>query len=423
MELKRKKIISWALYDWANSGFATVIMACFFPVFFRDYWSKGVDPSLTTFHLGTTNSLASLTIAVIAPFLGAIADRGGLKKKFLFFFAVIGIITTAFLSAVAPGNWKLAAFLYSITIIGFYGGNIFYDSLIVNVSPREKLDLVSAVGYSLGYLGGGLLFALTVLMVRFPEIFNLSDSEAAIRLSFIFVAFWWGIFSLPLFLFVKEPKTKNQFGSWNLVQSGWRQFYHTFQEVKKLQVIFLFLLSYWFYIDGVDTVILMAVDYGMSIGLSSQSLILALLITQFVGFPAALIFGKIGEKLGAKTGIFISIGVYLSVTIWGALIQGEQEFYILAVIVGLVQGGIQSLSRSFYAKIIPQSKSAEFFGFYNMLGKFAAIIGPLLIGGVSWLSKNPRYSILSIGLLFIAGGVILYLVNEKEGEKIAKELE
>jgi len=423
LELKRKKIISWALYDWANSGFATVIMACFFPVFFRDYWSKGVDPSLTTFHLGTTNSLASLTIAVIAPFLGAIADRGGLKKKFLFFFAVIGIITTAFLSAVAPGNWKLAAFLYSITIIGFYGGNIFYDSLIVNVSPREKLDLVSAVGYSLGYLGGGLLFALTVLMVRFPEIFNLSDSEAAIRLSFIFVAFWWGIFSLPLFLFVKEPKTKNQFGSWNLVQSGWRQFYHTFQEVKKLQVIFLFLLSYWFYIDGVDTVILMAVDYGMSIGLSSQSLILALLITQFVGFPAALIFGKIGEKLGAKTGIFISIGVYLSVTIWGALIQGEQEFYILAVIVGLVQGGIQSLSRSFYAKIIPQSKSAEFFGFYNMLGKFAAIIGPLLIGGVSWLSKNPRYSILSIGLLFIAGGVILYLVNEKEGEKIAKELE
>ncbi|MCX8012375.1 MAG: MFS transporter, partial [Desulfobacterota bacterium] len=211
----------------------------------------------------------------------------------------------------------------------------------------------------------------------------------------------------------------NQINSWTLVKSGWRQFYLTFREIKKLRVIFMFLLSYWFYIDGVDTVILMAVDYGMSIGLSFQSLILALLITQFVGFPAALIFGKIGEKLGAKTGILIGIGVYLGVTIWGAFIQQEREFYILAVVVGLVQGGVQSLSRSFYAKIVPQSKSAEFFGFYNMLGKFAAIIGPILIGWVSWLSKNPRYSILSIGLLFITGGVILHSVDEKEGEKIA----
>ncbi|MCX8011631.1 MAG: MFS transporter, partial [Desulfobacterota bacterium] len=188
MKLKRKKIISWALYDWANSGFATIVMASFFPVFFKDYWSKGVDPSLTTFHLGTANSLAGLTIAAIAPLLGAIADRGGLKKKFLLFFAFVGIATTAFLSSVPLGEWKLAAFLYLIAIIGFYGGNIFYDSLIVNVSSREKLDLVSALGYSLGYLGGGILFTLTVIMLQFPEVFNLGNSVAAIRLSFILVA-------------------------------------------------------------------------------------------------------------------------------------------------------------------------------------------------------------------------------------------
>jgi UMF1 family MFS transporter len=234
-------------------------------------------------------------------------------------------------------------------------------------------------------------------------------------MSFLCVAIWWAIFSIPIFIFVDEPKIRNSLGEQNLVTAGFRQFFSTFKEIRKFQVVFLFLLGYWLYIDGVHTIIRMAVDYGMSLGFSSTSLIIALLITQFVGFPATLAFGKLGERLGAKTGILIGIGIYLGVVSWGAIIQREFEFYVLAIVIGLVQGGVQSLSRSFYARIIPEDKSAEFFGFYNMIGKFAAVIGPTLMGWISLLSGSPRYSILSISVLFISGAIILYFVNEEEG--------
>ena len=398
-------------------------MAGFFPVFFKEYWSAGTDVTVSTFHLGTANSLASLAIAAVAPVLGAIADSGGAKKKFLLFFATMGIVMTGSLYFVAQGDWRLAAGIYVLSIIGFSGGNIFYDSLIVNVASKQKLDFVSALGFSLGYLGGGLLFALNVAMVLTPQTFGLSDPNEAVRISFFLVSIWWGLFSVPIFFFVNEPKTSDRGNKPNLILTGVRQLYGTFREIKKLRVVFLFLLAYWLYIDGVHTIIRMAVDYGMSLGFSSNSLIVALLITQFVGFPAALAFGKIGEKLGAKTGILIGIGVYLGITLWGAAIDQEYEFYVLAVAVGLVQGGIQSLSRSFYARIIPTNKTAEFFGFYNMLGKFAAVIGPLLMGWVSLVSGNPRYAILSISLLFICGAIVLFAVNENEGYLMAKELE
>jgi UMF1 family MFS transporter len=398
-------------------------MACFFPVFFKEYWSVGTDVSVSTFHLGTANALASLIIAAVAPLLGAIADSGGVKKKFLLFFAAMGIVMTGSLYFVAQGNWRLAAGIYVLSIIGFSGANIFYDSLILNVTSKQRIDFVSALGFSLGYLGGGVLFALNVAMVLSPQTFGLSGQNEAVRISFFLVAIWWGVFSIPIFFFVHEPKASDSGNKSNLVSTGVRQLYGTFLEIRKLRVVFLFLLAYWLYIDGVHTIIRMAVDYGMSLGFSSNSLIVALLITQFVGFPAALAFGKIGEKVGAKPGILIGIGVYLGITLWGAAIDQEYEFYVLAVAVGLVQGGIQSLSRSFYAKIIPATKAAEFFGFYNMLGKFAAVIGPLLMGWVSLATGNPRYGILSICLLFICGGIVLFTVNEHEGYLMAKELE
>jgi UMF1 family MFS transporter len=243
-----------------------------------------------------------------------------------------------------------------------------------------------------------------------------------VRICFFLVAIWWAVFSIPVFVFVNEPKS-GRGNKANPILTGVRQLYATFLEIRKLRVAFLFLLGYWLYIDGVHTIIRMAIDYGMSLGFSRNSLIVALLITQFVGFPAALAFGKIGEKLGAKTGILIGIGAYLGITLWGAAMHREFEFYVLAVAVGLVQGGVQSLSRSFYAKIIPSTKSAEFFGFYNMLGKFAAVIGPFLMGWVSLISGNPRYAILSISLLFVCGAAILFMVNEKEGHRMASNLE
>lgn len=422
MKVDQKQVVAWSLYDWANSAFATSVMACFFPVFFKEYWSVGTDVTVSTFHLGTANSLASLTIAAAAPVLGAIADSGGAKKKFLLFFAVMGIVMTGSLYFVAQGDWKLAAAIYVLSIIGFSGGNVFYDSLIVQVAPKEKFDFVSAFGFSLGYLGGGLLFALNVAMVLTPQTFGISDPTEAVRICFFLVAIWWGVFSVPVFLFVHEPKSDRGKKA-NPVVTGVRQLYATFLEIRRLRVVFVFLLGYWLYIDGVHTIIRMAIDYGMSLGFSRNSLIMALLITQFVGFPAALVFGKIGEKLGAKTGILIGIGAYLGITLWGAAMHREYEFYVLAVAVGLVQGGVQSLSRSFYARIIPPAKSAEFFGFYNMLGKFAAVIGPFLMGWVSLVSGNPRYAILSISFLFVCGATVLFMVNEHEGYRMVHNSE
>jgi UMF1 family MFS transporter len=422
-KIASKKVISWSLYDWANSAFATSVMAGFFPVFFKQYWSTGVEVTTSTFRLGMANSLASLVVAALAPVLGAVADRGGAKTKFLLFFAAMGIIMTGGMFFVAKGAWQVAVLLYVLGIIGFSGGNVFYDSLIVDVSPPDRTDMVSSLGFSLGYLGGGLLFAMNILMTLKPASFGLADATQAVRISFLNVAIWWAVFSIPIMIFVKEPATAHLRSGWAMVGAGFRQLRETFGEIRKLRLVFLFLMGYWLYIDGVDTVIRMAVDYGMSLGFEANSLIVALMITQFVGFPAAIAFGKLGERLGTKTAILLGIVVYVGVTIWALFMDKTAEFYALAVVVGLVQGGVQSLSRSFYARIIPANKAAEFFGFYNMLGKFAAVIGPSLVGWVGVLTGNPRIAISSIIILFLGGGAILYMVDEKEGVRMARALE
>jgi MFS transporter, UMF1 family len=419
----RKRILSWAFYDWANSAFATTVMAGFFPLFFKQYWSAGTTATVSTFQLGAANSAASIIVAFLAPILGAIADRAGTRKKFLLYFAAMGIVMTGALPFVAAGNWEAAIALYIFATIGFSGGNIFYDALIVTVAPKEQMDSVSALGFALGYLGGGLLFALNIAMTLTPRTFGLNDANEAVRLSFISVAVWWAIFSIPLLAFVPEPQNNTPGPRRNPVSAGFQQLKTTFKMVRRLRVVCLFLLGYWLYIDGLDTIVRMAVDYGMSLGFASKDLITALLITQFVGFPAAMAFGWIGEKLGAKTGIFMGIIVYLGVTLWGFFMQSVWEFYLIAAVIGLVQGGVQSLSRSFYTRIIPKSQSAEFFGFYNLLGKFAAVIGPLLMGWVGMLTGNARYSILSISILFLCGGAFLAFVNEDEGRRLAEQME
>ncbi len=418
-----KTVISWALYDWANSAFACTVMAAFFPVFFKEYWSAGADDTVSNFRLGAANSSGSVIVAALALALGAIADKGGAKKRFLLFFAAMGILATGALYFVEGGDWRTAAGLYVLASVGFAGANVFYDSLLVSVSPEKKLDVVSALGYALGYLGGGVLFALNVAMVLWPQAFGLAGEGQAVRASFLTVAAWWAAFSLPLFFFVDEPKSGGGLDRWGAVAAGFRQLRATFREIRRLRTVFWFLLGYWLYIDGVDTIVRMAVAYGSSIRIDKDDLIKALLITQFVGFPAAIVFGKLGERLGAKTGILLALGVYLGVTVWGFFMSRPAEFYGLAVTIGLVQGGVQSLSRSFYARIIPRNKAAEFFGFYNMLGKFAAVIGPFLMGWVGVLTGNPRHSVLAIAPLFLAGGALLFFVDEREGSRAARELE
>jgi UMF1 family MFS transporter len=419
----QNKVVAWALYDWANSAFAVTVMVGFFPLFLKQYWSTSNDPTVSTFHLGAANSLASLVIVVLAPVLGAIADRSGAKKKYLLVFAGMGIAMTGALSLVASGNWLMAISLYVLAMIGFSGGNVFYDSLLINVAEPNRLDRVSALGFGLGYLGGGLIFGACVMMTLWPDKVGLADASQAVRVSFVIVAAWWSVFSIPLLIFVREPHVENRVSGWSAVGAGFRQIAATFQEIRRLKVVFFFLLGYWFYIDGVGTIARMAVDYALGLGLEQDGLIFALLVTQFIGFPSAIAFGILGERIGAKRGIAIGIAVYAFVTLWSYFMTEIWEFYVLAMVIGLVQGGIQSLSRSLYARIIPADKAGEFFGFYNMLGKFAAVLGPLLMGIVGLLTGSPRLAILVVLALFLVGALFLYMVDEEAGKRRARELE
>lgn len=414
---RSKQELGWSLYDWANSAFATTVLAAFFPVFFKQYWSQGVEVTESTAVLGLANSTSGLLVALMAPILGAIADRGGYKKRFLIFFAYLGVLSTGSLFLVQAGQWLLAAMVFIFGAVGFSGSVVFYDALLPSVVADRRVDYVSAVGYGMGYLGGGLLFALNVWMTVSPGTFGLADASEAVRFSFLTVALWWGVFSLPIIFLVPEPKPVHEKPPGRSVREGLRQLRQTFRKVRHLKTVFLFLLAYWLYIDGVDTIVRMAVDYGLSIGFEQQDLILAILIVQFVGFPAAIAFGRLGERIGPKRAIFIAIGVYLLAVVWAMRMTMKHEFYILAVVIALVQGGIQALSRSFYSRIIPHDQAGEFYGFYNLLGKFAAILGPVLIGVTGLVSRNPRAGIASIALLFLAGGLLLFFVDEEKGRE------
>jgi len=420
LKTSSKRILAWSIYDFGNSAFATTVIAGFFPIFFKEYWSVGVDVTESTFKLGLANSISGLIVVLLAPVLGAIADRGGAKKKFLATFAALGCAMTISLFFVGEGNWILAAAFFIAGTVGFSGGNAFYDSLIVDVTGEDKVDLVSAFGYAMGYLGGGILFAVNVFMVLQPSFFGLVDKTQAVRISFLTVGLWWAVFTIPLLLFVKETKPRRSESWTQTVNEGFGQLFDTFRRIRHLKVVSLFLAGYWLYIDGVHTVIRMAIDYGMSIGLDSNRLILALLVVQFVGFPAAIVFGKLGQKLGAKTGIYIGIAVYILITFWAYYLDSEIEFFGMAVAIGLVQGGIQSLSRSFYTRIIPEGQAAEFFGFYNMVGKFAAVLGPFLMGWMALATGDSRKGIFSITALLLLGGILFYFVDENKGREMAK---
>jgi len=407
-----KQVWSWAMYDWANSAFATTVMAGFFPVFFKQYWAAGMPVSESTFWLGMANGASGLLVAVIAPVLGAVADQSGAKKRMLIFFTLLGVVMTGGMYFVSQGMWVWAAWLYLLAGVGFSAGNIFYDALLTDVSGSSELDRNSALGYGLGYLGGGILFALNVLTTLHPAWFGLKDSHMAVRISFVSVAIWWALFSLPLVFWVREAQVHIRASLSKTIHAGMNQFMDTFHHVRSLRTVWVFLVAYWLYIDGVGTIARMALDYGLSLGFDVKVLISALLITQFIAFPSAIVFGHIGEKFGAKTGILIGIIVYCMLCAWSMFMKDAYDFYWLAGISGLVMGGIQSLSRSLYARLIPGAQAGEFFGFYNMMGKFAAVLGPFLMAAVSLGTGSNRLAVLSLIVLFIAGGLILSRVRQ-----------
>ena len=413
--LRRRPVVAWALYDWANSAFATTVMAGFFPVFFKQYWNAGVAATESTFRLGLTSGIASLCIALMAPALGAIADRSGSRVRLLMAFTVLGAAATLALAMVPQGQWQLAAALFLVASLGFWGGIVFNDSLLLHVAERDEYDLVSGYGYALGYLGGGLLFTVNVLMTLHPQWFGLANATEAVRWSFVSVGAWWLLFALPCALFVREKRDgRVRLPALDAVREGFRELRGTLREIARYRPLLWFLAAYILYIDGVNTIIKMAVDYGLSLGFDQSHLVKALLLTQFVAFPAALAFGWLGGRIGARKGIFIALAVYLAATCYAYFLDDARDFYLLAFVVGLVQGGIQSLSRSYYGRLVPADKSSEFFGFYNMMGKASAIIGPALVGVVAAVTGDSRLSILSIVLLFIGGGALLVVAARSE---------
>jgi len=406
MTLERRRQYSWALYDWGNSAFATTVIAGLFPIFFEQYWASTLDSGTRTFWLGVASSVSSLVVVLLAPLLGSIADRGGLKKRFLAMFSALGILSTAAFYWVGQGQWMAATVLFTLGSIGFQAGTSFYDSLIVNVADDDQMDRVSSLGYGLGYLGGGSLFALNVAMVLKPALFGLADAASATRVSFLLVAIWWAVFAIPLLRNVPEARVRTNGAVADLV-AGLRQLRSTLVELRQLRPVWMFLLAYWLYIDGVDTVIRMAVDYGLTLGFASSSLITALLMVQFIGFPAAIGFGWIAGKFGTKRGLYLALTVYIAVTCYAYLLENVTQFYLMAAAIGLVQGGVQALSRSYYARLIPAGKSGEFFGFYNMLGKFAAVLGPIAVGVTKLVTGDARLSILILVLFFVGGMLLL----------------
>ena len=406
-----KEVLSWALYDWANSAFATTVMAGFFPIFFKSYWAGELSGPESSAWLGTANSISGLAIVCIAPFLGALADITNKKKLFLGLFAFLGIIATGSLFFIAQGMWLTAMSVYIFACIGFSGGNVFYDSLLINVSSTENRNRVSALGYSLGYLGGGFLFVLNVAMYQSPEFFGLKSITEAVLFSFLSVSVWWGFFSIPILKYVKENSSdKIEIKITYLITQSFQRVLSTFKDIRKYKTLSLFLLAYWLYMDGVDTIVRMALAYGADIGLEASDMILALIITQFVGFPATILYGILGDRFGLKLMLSIGIIGYIFVTIFSIFITNISGFYFLAFTIGLFQGGVQSISRTIFSQLIPAEKSAEFFGFYNLVGKSAVVLGPILVGWVAYTFDNPDYGILSLLLLFIPGLLVLWMV-------------
>ena len=403
--------MAWALYDWGNSAFALSVLAVLFPLFLGDYWSVGAEGATVTARLALATFSASIAVSLLAPILGAIADSGGYRKRFLLVLAVLGAVTTASLSLIDQGGWVWALGLFVLASVGYYSANVFYDSLILDVSNPKYYSLVSSFGFSLGYFGGASLLTLHAWMYYSPETFGFSDSVQVVKFAFVTVGIWWIVFLMPLMFIVREGKAASA-GRSGTIRAAYQALVITFREIQKYRNALIFLIAYWLYIDGVDTIVRMAVDYGRQIGFDTNDLIIALLITNVIGFPATLIYGRVAERVGAKTGILFAIAVYTVTTALAYFMSSMMHFYMLAIVIGLVQGGVQALSRSMYSRMIPQEKSAEFFGFYNMMGKFAAVIGPIMVGWVSVLSGSPRLAILSVIILFIAGATLLLRVPE-----------
>jgi UMF1 family MFS transporter len=422
--LDRPELRAWAMYDWANSAFATTIITAIFPVYFTAVVSADLAPGAATRLLARTTTIALAISAVLAPVLGAIADFAPIKKRLLAACVVIGCLASAALALVVRGDWLVAAVLFAAGNIGFAASLTFYDSLLPHVARQDEIDRVSTGGYAMGYLGGGLLLALNVAWILKPGAFGLRDASQASRLSFLSVAIWWALFSIPLFRRVREPQLRSAPSTHSmsaLVAAAFRGLGQTLRDLRRYKNAFLLLIAFVIYSDGINTIIRMATSYGTEIGIDQGALITAILLVQFAGIPFAFLFGWLAGAIGAKRSIFIALAVYTVISVMGYFMKTERDFYMLALLVAAVQGGSQALSRSLFASMIPRERSSEFFGFFSVFEKFGAIAGPATFELASAVSGSSRSAILSVIAFFVVGALLLARVNVSEGQRTAHE--
>jgi UMF1 family MFS transporter len=391
-------------------------MAAVLPVFYSSVAGANLSKTMASSYWGYTNTIAMLIVASTAPILGALADHSGTKKRFLALFAGMGVVSTAMLVFVGRGDWFLASFLYIIGMVGFSGGNNFYDSLLPHVAGERDIDRISSYGYAMGYLGGGILLAFNLSMILKPHWFGIPDAEWGTRYSFLTVGVWWTLFSIPVLKNVPEPPIVPIPGeSSNPLRASFQRISLTFRNLRQYRQAFKFLVSFWLYNDGIGTIISMAVIFGAEINIPQAHLIGSILAVQFIGIPFSILFGRLADWVGTKRAIFLGLVVYTGISLGGYFIQTALHFWILAVLVGFVQGGTQALSRSLFGTMIPKGRSAEFFSFYDVSSKFAGIIGPFVFGIVGQMTGSSRLSVVALVIFFIGGGIILLTVNEKEG--------
>jgi MFS transporter, UMF1 family len=398
---------AWVLYDWANSAFATTIMAVLLPIYFFDVAAVELEPSTRTAYWGYTSALSLLFIALASPVLGAIADIKGSKKKNLFWFMIIGILGTTGLFWVQRGDWMLAALCYLVANVGWAGSLVFYDALIVGVAKQDEIDGLSIAGFAIGYLGGGVLLAINLMWVTGFEGFGFSDKGQAVRYSFMSVAVWWFIFAIPTFIYVKEPAVQKLQAGKLKYKEVFTRLVNTLKAIAKDKTVFWFLIAFWLYSDGIGTIIKMATSYGREIGIEQDQLIKAMLMVQILGLPLTLLYIPLLKLISARKALIMTLLIYSAICVLGYYMTTASHFWLLAGMVALVQGGSQALSRSIYTRIIPKARSAEYFAFFSVSAKFAGIIGPLMFAVIAQMYGGSRLSILSIVFMFAFGIWIL----------------
>ena len=422
--LHRKELRAWAMYDWANSAFATTIMGALLPAFYVSVASSSLPENLREAYWAFTTSIALFVIAVISPVLGAIADYKGAKKTFLAFFAGLGILFTSFLWWVGDGDWLFASAVFIVANIGFAAANVFYESLLPNIANESEIDRVSTAGYAIGYVGGGLLLALNFLWIVWPETFGMVDRGQATRVSFVSVSVWWAVFSIPILRRVKEPPRALKVGEEegvNPLRVGFNRVGETLRDLRRHKQVFLFLLAFWFYNDGIGSIIKLASAFATGLGISPENILLTFLAVQFLAIPFTFGFGWLAGKIGAKRGLQLALAVYLVICLFAFFMETATHFFIMGLAVATVQGGAQALSRSIFATIVPRSKSSQFFGFFSVSAKFAGIFGPLVFGGVRILAGSSRPAIGSLVIFFLVGLYFLSKLDLEEGRRVALE--